>query len=87
MTCTVKDNGVGISKDKIPQLIKPFTQASEASNGDYKGTGLGLAIANKLIELMGGVLHIESEIDQGSTFTFALISQASEEELTIFKNY
>ncbi|GEO22281.1 ATP-binding protein [Cyclobacterium qasimii] len=85
LTCTVKDNGVGISKDKIPQLIKPFTQASEASNGDYKGTGLGLAIANKLIELMGGVLHIESEIDQGSTFTFALISQASEEELTISK--
>jgi len=86
LTCTVKDNGVGISEDKIPQLIKPFTQASEASNGDYKGTGLGLAIANKLIELMGGVLHIESEIDQGSTFTFALISQASEEKLTILKN-
>ena len=86
LTCTVKDDGVGISKDKIPQLIKPFTQASKTSNGDYKGTGLGLAIANKLIELMGGVLHIESELDQGSTFTFALISQASEEELTISKS-
>ncbi|WP_339713916.1 ATP-binding protein [Cyclobacterium amurskyense] len=86
LTCTVKDNGVGISKDKIPQLIKPFTQASQASNGDYKGTGLGLAIASKLIELMGGVLHIESEIDQGSTFTFALISQASEQKLNLLSN-
>ncbi|WP_339904364.1 ATP-binding protein [uncultured Cyclobacterium sp.] len=81
LTCTVKDNGVGIAKDKIPQLVKPFTQASDSSNGDYKGTGLGLAIANKLIELMGGVLHIESEIDKGSTFSFALISQGSEEKL------
>lgn len=81
LTCTVKDNGVGIAKEKIPQLVKPFTQASESSNGEYKGTGLGLAIANKLIELMGGVLHIESEIDKGSTFTFALISQGSEEKV------
>jgi PAS domain S-box-containing protein len=81
LTCTVKDNGVGISKDKIPELVKPFTQASDSSTGDYKGTGLGLAIANKLIELMGGVLHIESEVDQGSTFSFALISQGSQEKL------
>lgn len=82
LTCTVKDDGVGITKDKIPQLLKPFTQGSIASNNDYKGTGLGLAISNKLIELMGGVLHIESEIDQGSTFTFTLISQISNERLS-----
>jgi PAS domain S-box-containing protein len=82
LTCTVKDNGVGITKDKIPQLIKPFTQASTTSNSDYKGTGLGLAITNKLIELMGGVLHIESEMDHGSTFTFTLIAQISNERLS-----
>jgi CheY-like chemotaxis protein len=82
LTCIVKDDGVGITKDKIPQLIKPFTQASTASNSDYKGTGLGLAISNKLIELMGGVLHIESEIDQGSTFTFTLIAQISNERVS-----
>ncbi|WP_162343937.1 PAS domain-containing hybrid sensor histidine kinase/response regulator [Cyclobacterium salsum] len=78
--CAVKDNGVGIDREKLPELVKPFTQASAASNGEYKGTGLGLAIANKLIELMGGVLQIESELGEGSTFSFTLITNMEGEE-------
>ncbi|MDN3688381.1 PAS domain-containing hybrid sensor histidine kinase/response regulator [Cyclobacterium jeungdonense] len=78
--CAVEDNGVGIDREKLPELLKPFTQANAASNGDYKGTGLGLAIANKLIELMGGVLQIESELGAGSTFSFTLISNIDGEE-------
>lgn len=78
--CAVEDNGVGIDPEKLPELLKPFTQANAASNGDYKGTGLGLAIANKLIELMGGVLQIESELGKGSTFSFTLISNIDGEE-------
>ncbi|MEX2512651.1 MAG: response regulator [Cyclobacteriaceae bacterium] len=74
LNCNIKDDGVGIAKDKLPYLTQPFTQVSSLSNGDSKGTGLGLAIANKLIELMGGVLQIESELGVGSTFSFTLIT-------------
>lgn len=80
LSCSVKDDGVGIDQEKLPELTKPFTQVGAASNGEYKGTGLGLAIANKLIELMGGVLQIESELGVGSTFTFTLISHINGEE-------
>lgn len=80
LNCAVKDNGVGIDREKLPELVKPFTQVSAASNGDYKGTGLGLAIANKLIELMGGVLQIDSELGEGSTFSFTLITNIDGEE-------
>ncbi|WP_375583552.1 ATP-binding protein [Cyclobacterium xiamenense] len=79
--CAVEDNGVGIDQDKLPELLKPFTQAGAASNGEYKGTGLGLAIANKLIELMGGVLQVESELGVGSTFSFTLISYINGKEI------
>jgi len=80
ITCSVQDDGVGIDQKKLPELIKPFTQVGAASNGEYKGTGLGLAIANKLIELMGGVLQIESELGIGSVFSFTLISHINGEE-------
>jgi PAS domain S-box-containing protein len=79
--CSVEDDGVGIDREKLPELVKPFTQAGAASNGEYKGTGLGLAIANKLIELMGGVLQIESELGVGSTFSFTLISYINGKEI------
>ena len=81
--CAVEDNGVGIAREKLPELVKPFTQANAASNGEYKGTGLGLAIANKLIELMGGVLQIESELGVGSTFSFTLISYINGEQVEV----
>ncbi|MEX0882562.1 MAG: ATP-binding protein [Cyclobacteriaceae bacterium] len=79
LNCNIKDNGVGIAKDKLPYLTQPFTQVNSSSNGDYKGTGLGLAIANKLIELMGGVLQIESELGVGSIFSFTLITPLRKE--------
>ncbi|WP_198675272.1 PAS domain-containing hybrid sensor histidine kinase/response regulator [Pleomorphovibrio marinus] len=75
LNCSIKDNGVGIPKDKIPQLTMPFTQVDTSTSPDYKGTGLGLAIANRIIELMGGALHIESELGVGSTFSFTLMAK------------
>jgi PAS domain S-box-containing protein len=80
LNCSVQDNGMGIARDKLNQLTKPFTQVGSTSNVDYKGTGLGLAIANKLIELMGGVLQIESELGIGSVFSFTIIGRTSEEK-------
>jgi PAS domain S-box-containing protein len=78
LNCAIKDDGVGIPKEKLALLTKPFTQVDTKSNGEYKGTGLGLAIANKLIELMGGMLQIDSELGIGSVFSFNLITHVSE---------
>jgi len=76
---TVKDTGIGIPSDKIANLTDPFTQVDGSNTREYSGTGLGLAIANKLIELMGGTLTIESKPGKGSTFAFTLfVSSAAE---------
>jgi len=67
----VKDTGRGIPKDKISEMTKPFTQIYNAQNTEG-GTGLGLAITKSYIELMGGTMHIESQLGEGSTFSFSL---------------
>ncbi|HSJ69180.1 MAG TPA: ATP-binding protein, partial [Anditalea sp.] len=75
----VKDNGIGIPSEKIANLTDPFTQVDGSNTREYTGTGLGLAIANKLIELMGGTLNIESTPGKGSSFSFTLfVSSAAE---------
>lgn len=78
--CVIKDNGVGIPKDKVSMLTMPFTQVEESQTLEYKGTGLGLAIANRLIELMGGSLQIDSELGTGSTFSFTLMARTKHQE-------
>jgi PAS domain S-box-containing protein len=69
---TVKDTGIGISKDKHLFIFESFTQASPDTTRQYGGTGLGLAICKKLIELQGGTISIESEPEHGSIFRFEI---------------
>ncbi|MGM0946661.1 MAG: ATP-binding protein [Bacteroidota bacterium] len=81
LKCKVSDSGIGISKEHLEHLTDPFYQIDSSSTRTYQGTGLGLAIAKKLIELMGGELHVESEIGKGSQFEFEIIvKKVSEEE-------
>jgi PAS domain S-box-containing protein len=68
----VSDTGIGIPKDKHAAIFESFTQASSDTTRQYGGTGLGLAICKKLIELQGGIIEVESEPSQGSTFRFTL---------------
>jgi PAS domain S-box-containing protein len=70
---SVSDTGIGIPPDKLAHIFQPFTQADSSTTRRYGGTGLGLAIAQRLVELMGGRLWVESEADRGSTFHFTAV--------------
>jgi PAS domain S-box-containing protein len=69
---SVKDTGIGIAPDKIATIFEKFTQGDSSINRKYGGSGLGLAITKNLVELMGGTITVNSDIDKGSTFTVRL---------------
>jgi signal transduction histidine kinase len=68
----VRDTGVGIAPEMLPQLFEKFTVAHDASASKYGDTGLGLALSLALCELMGGDISAESKMGQGSCFTLTL---------------
>ncbi len=80
---TVSDTGVGIGTEQQQHILVAFNQADNKITRKYGGTGLGLTISNHIIGLMGGELEIESVINKGSTFSFALhLAIAHEQALT-----
>ncbi|ANE48110.1 histidine kinase [Paenibacillus swuensis] len=70
----VRDTGIGIQADKMPQLFKPFSQLDSSMTRKYGGTGLGLAICKNLVELMGGRIRVETPEEQnGTMFIFTIL--------------
>jgi len=68
----VKDTGIGIPKKLHKKIFERFRQAEMTTSRTYGGTGLGLAISEKLIQMLGGNIWIDSEKDNGATFYFTL---------------
>ena len=69
---SVCDTGIGIPPEKLQTIFQPFTQADGSTTRRYGGTGLGLTICDRLIQMMGGRIWVESVVGQGSTFHFEI---------------
>lgn len=81
ITLSVRDTGIGISEEDKAHLFERFFRGRNASN--IQGTGLGLNIVAKYVELIGGTISVESEINIGTTFTVSIPNQIADEKENI----
>ena len=77
---SVADTGIGLSREQSEKLFQPFTQADRGTTRRYGGTGLGLSICKRLVNMMEGDIHVESEPGRGSTFLFTAKFSVQPEE-------
>ena len=87
MDFAVTDNGIGMSNEFLERLGQPFEQQDSSIAHRYGGSGLGLSITKNLVMLMGGVMTIDSEEGQGSTFTVTLPMDVEQSDPTEKKSY
>ena len=86
----VKDSGIGIPDDKKVIIFERFRQVDEGSTRKYGGTGIGLYITKHIVNLLGGEIWVESQLDAGSTFYFTIPYSSVKESSTknlFFKKY
>ena len=76
---SVSDTGIGMTEEQIGKLFKPFEQADSVVSAKFGGIGIGLTISQNIVMLMGGIINVESKIDEGSRFYFDLVFRKSGE--------
>lgn len=82
LRCSVRDTGCGISEEEIGKIFTDFEQFGQVLVKSHEGTGLGLAICKRLVELMGGVIWVDSTPDKGSSFFFVILLKDPEQQST-----
>jgi signal transduction histidine kinase/DNA-binding response OmpR family regulator len=87
ISCSVKDTGMGIPKDKVHQLFEQFSQVDNSTTRKFGGTGLGLAITKKLCLLMNGDIHATSKLGKGSQFDFTIEVMASRRSRKVYPQF
>ncbi|MFA7256763.1 MAG: ATP-binding protein [Kiritimatiellales bacterium] len=76
---TVEDSGAGMEASILKRIFQPFQLGDNSSTREHGGAGLGLAISKKLVEIMGGAIHVESCEGKGSVFKFHIVNQVEPE--------
>ena len=77
---SVKDTGIGISKEQQKKLFNSFVQVDSNTSRKFGGTGLGLVISKTIVEMMNGRIRIESEMGHGAKFIFTVVAEISDQE-------
>ena len=77
---TVEDTGVGIPPEVLPRIFERFWQVDTSSTRKFQGAGIGLTLVRSLAEAMGGSVHVDSKVSQGTTFTIELPAETSTSE-------
>lgn len=84
---TVKDNGIGISKDYLPHLFEAFSRAENQEVVRQQGTGLGMPIALSAARMMNGDIEVESELGKGSTFTATVFLKIAKLDESVYEEF
>ena len=81
LTFTIKDTGIGMSKEYLPKIFETFSQENSGAANKYGSSGLGMAITKSIVEMMNGKIDVESEKGVGTTFTVAITLPDSERKV------
>ena len=81
----IKDNGIGMSKEFQEHVFDSFARERTVTESGITGTGLGMAITKELVELMDGIIEVESTLGQGSAFKFQIPFKVCEDEMPVFR--
>lgn len=78
----IEDTGIGMTEDFIPHIFEEFSRERDSVHSNISGTGLGMPIVKRFVELMGGTIEVESELNKGTKFTVIIpLKHASEDDI------
>lgn len=80
-SCTITDNGIGISEEFLAHIFEPFVQANNGARTTYQGVGLGMSIVKSIVDKMGGRIDVKSKLGEGSTFKVTIPYKIVPDEL------